>query len=315
MHTYNAIEGENMNKYTLYGLVIETDIEISHLLKTDDNSNPVDVVIKQGNCKDEVTEYLKKVDAYEKRYEIGFDYSCFLNKGGYYVIKNGDTIIYETKDGFTPESLSPWLLGFAFSMVLLQRKTLAIHCSAVCEKGDGSENDILLISGRSGAGKSSLTKKLMEAGYKLMADDVAAVRCDEEVTVYPAFPYQKLCRNEVDKRELNYDDLIYINEDKDKFLVPVEDKFSSVPGKIRCMIYIVVADVPEVQVRKLSGLDQMMAIRRNLFLAILNGDWLNSPEVLSLCLKMAGSCPVYLVTRPSEGDTLEKISDIVCNIE
>ncbi len=33
------------------------------------------------------------------------------------------------------------------------------------------------------------------------ADGVAAERCDEEVTVYLAFTYQKLCINEVDKRE------------------------------------------------------------------------------------------------------------------
>ncbi len=303
-----------MKKYSLYGLTIESDVDFPQLIALDD-SYDADVVIRQGECLDEVTEYLKKTGAYEKRYEIGLHYSCFFNKGGYYVIKYGNSIVYETRDGYTPEMLASWLLGFAFSMILLERKTLAIHCSAVCKKGDGSDGDVILISGRSGAGKSSLTKKLMEQGYKLMADDVAAVRCDDEVKVYPAFPYQKLCRNEVDKRELDYEDLIYIDEDKDKFLVPVGDAFADVPGKIKCMVFIVVEDVPEVQVQKLSGLDQMMAIKQNMFLTILHGSWLNSPDVLNMCLKMAGSCPVYVVIRPREGDSLDAIAQAVNGIE
>ncbi len=304
-----------MNKYTLYGLVIETDIEISHLLKANDNSKSVDVVIKQGNCKDEVVEYLKKAGAYEKRYEIGLKYSCFYNKAGYYVIKDGNSIVYETKEGYTPQMLSPWILGFAISMILLERNTLAIHCSAVCEKGDGSDGDVILISGHSGAGKSSLTKKLLENGFKLMADDVAAVRCDDEVKVYSAFPYQKLCRNEVDKREMSYDDLIYIDEDKDKYLVPVGNIFCNTPGKLRCMVYILEADVPEVQVTRLSGIEQMMAVRHNMFLTMLKGDWLNSKEVLNLCLKMAGSCPVYVMARPRGVDSISVMAKKVSEIE
>ena len=303
-----------MKKYSLYGLTIETDIDFPHL-NTLDDSNETDVTIIQGECLDEVTQYLKNVGAYERKYEIGLEYSCFFNKAGYYVIKDGNSITYETKEGYTPEMLSPWLLGYAISMILLQRRTLAVDCSAVCKRGDGSDRDVILISGVSGAGKSSLTKKLMEEGYKLMADDVAAVRCDDEVTVYPAFPYQKLCRNEVDKRKLDYKDLIYIDEDKDKFLVPVGDEFSAVPGRIKCMIYIIVADVPKVEVQKLTGLNQMMAVKRNLFLTALKGEWLNNPDVLNMCLKMAGSCPVYVVARPKGVDSVSAMAQIVNEIE
>ncbi len=306
--------GERMFYYSLYGLLIESEVEFVQLVVADGSLREPDVIIKQENCIDEVTDYLKAHDSYRKRYDIGFKYSCFFNKGGYYVIKNGNTIVFEPIDGYTPQMLSPWLLGFAIAMILLQRNTLAIHCSAVCAKGDGSNNDVILISGYSGAGKSSLTRKLLERGYKLMTDDVAAVKCEEGVTVYSAFPYQKLCRNEVEKRNLDQEKLIYIDEDKDKFFVPVGEQFCDVPGKIRCMVFIMVGNVDNVQVKKLSGLDQLMVVRENLFLSILSGEWMNSQEVLNMCLKMAGECPVYVVTRPKDVDSLDVMADTVMGI-
>ena len=305
---------ENMKKYILYGLTIETDVNFIQLIKADDTSE-TDIIIKQENCQEEVTDYLTKAGAFEKRYEIGLNYSCFYNKGGYYVIREGKEIVYKPNVGYSPEALGSWLLGFAMAMLLLQRKTLAVHCGAVCSKGDGSDKDVVLITGHSGAGKSSLTRRLIEDGYKLMADDVAAVRCEDTVTVYSAFPYQKLCRNEVDKRGLNYDRLIYINEDKDKFLVPVENDFSVVPGKIKFMVYVMEADVKEVQIRKLSGLEQLMAIRENLFLNALKGDWLISKDVLNLCLKMAENCPVYVLARPRNVDSLATMAEMIRGIK
>lgn len=302
-----------MKKYCLYGLIIESDVEMLQLIEADENSIP-DVFIKQRKCANEVIEYLEKMGSLQRQYEIGMEYSCFKNKRGYYVIKDGREIVFEPKEGYTPQALSAWLLGYSFAMLLLQRRVLAIHCSAVCEKGDGSSEDVILIAGRSGAGKSSLTRKLLERNYMLMADDVAAVRCEEEALVYSAFPYQKLCRNEVEKRDLNKEELIYIDEDKDKFLVPVRDVFSYIPAGIKAMVYITVEDVPEVQIRKLSGLEQLMAVRENMFLTALRGEWMNYKEVVNLCLKMAEKCSVYVISRPRKGDSLDAISEIILGL-
>ncbi|WP_026528480.1 hypothetical protein [Butyrivibrio sp. VCD2006] len=308
-----------MNKrYMLYGLTIESEVEFRQLLKADDNSESdalADVFIRHGNCADEVIENLTMAGALEKKYEIGLEYSCFMNKGGYYVIRDGKEIIFEAKSGYNDETVSAWLLGFSMAMLLLQRKTLAIHCSAVCGSADDITEGAILISGEPGAGKSTLTKKLLEDGYNIMADDVAAVRCVDDVMVYPAFPYQKLVRNEVEKRGLDKEKLIYINEDKDKFLVPVGDAFCAKPQRLKCMAFIVVADVQEVQLQKLSGLNQLMAVKQNLFLHRLSGEWENNKEVLQLCMSVAGKCPVYLIARPANVDSVEAIADIVKKLE
>ena len=296
-----------MFKYNIYGLVIEADVEFYQLVKAEAEDR-ADAVIKKGSVKDEVTAHLEKSE--NKYYDIGFENSVFMNKGGYYKISEGKEIIYETKDEYTPEMVGPWLLGFALAMLLLQRQTLAIHCSAIADK-EGA----FLISGVPGAGKSSLTRVLLERGFSIMADDVAAVRIEDDGTnVYPAFPYQKLCRNEVEKRELDKDDLIYINEDKDKYLVPVKESFVGDKRPLKYLIFIVVSDKKEVTVHKLSGLSQLFALKENLFLARLKGSWLNDKNLLNLCLQVASGCPVYLIERPDGVDTLQEMADTVMKI-
>ena len=313
-----------MNRYRIYGLIIETEATFIQLEKAgaDEGDAGNTIFIRQEKCADEVVSAVQKADAMKLKYVISSETSSFFNKGGYYMIRNGREIIFETKEGYTPSTVSAWLLGYCMAILLYERRTIAIHCSAVTGK-DGA----FLISGEMGAGKSSLTRKMLERGFGIMADDVAAVRLSDKegvsdqsgvhdsaaecAYVYPAFPYQKLCRNEVESRNFDMDELIYIDETKDKFLVPVKDKFVSKPQKLQFMIYLLVGETEDVAVQKLSGLNQLMAIRRNVFLHRLTGDWENSREYGELCLKIASKCPVYMIVRPATGNSQDKIADIV----
>jgi hypothetical protein len=145
-----------------------------------------------------------------------------------------------------------------------------------------------------------------------MADDIAAIHYEDgKATVYPTFPAQKLCRNEVEKRKLNLEDLIYINEDKDKFLVPVTDMFVSEPRTLKSLFFIIPGEIEEVTIKKLSGLEQLAMIHHNLFLKRLPGDWENDKEYMNLCLKIAGACETYAVGRPKNGDSLQVMADKV----
>ncbi|WP_044915207.1 hypothetical protein [Butyrivibrio sp. WCE2006] len=324
-----------MKRYSLYGLIIESEVEfmqLNEVSSTQKNSREVqvDAVVRQCECEDEVIKYLTEHDSLKRKYEIGLDYACFFNMGGYYVIKNGREIIFQTANDYTPERVAVWLLGYCMAILLLQRRILAIHCSAVTD----GENGAFLISGEMGAGKSSLTRKLIEKGFKMMADDVAAVKLEavqeckqddnkladrgnnitKEAIVYSAFPYQKLCRNEVESRNLNLDELLYIDETKDKFLVPAKNVFIDTPQKLKFMVYLVAADSKELSVHKLTGFDQLMAVKNNLFLHRLCGAWENEKDVLELCIGIAGNCPVYLIVRPREGFYQDRIAEKVIDI-
>jgi len=299
-----------MYRYKIYGLFLETEIEFKQLVPagTFDESDVVRIV--EEDVEEEVIRRLTEADALKCKYTIGLETSAFMNIGGYYLIKGGKTISFKTKEGYDAQKVSVWLMGFCLAMALLQRGTLAMHCSALLR-----DKDAFLIVGVPGAGKSSLTRALIESGYGFMADDVAAVRYENgENTVYPAFPYQKLCTNELEKRNINLDELIHVDSDKDKYLVPIGDKFNGNPHPLKALVMITIANIPDVIVQRVMGFDTYRVIRENLFLHKLKGAWENEQKVVEASFKMAGSVPIYLIARPAGKDTLEEVKGEVMKI-
>lgn len=299
-----------MYRYRIYGVIVESEFELKLLAPACENNSSQDVItIAERDVKEEVLSCLKAADALKKHYEISLEKSVMENIGGYYLIQNSQ-ILVKLKEGYTYETISAWILGFCLSMALLQKGILTIHCSAIA-----TDSGAVLISGTPGAGKSSLAGKLLEHGYKLMADDVAAVSFTEDTCmVYPAFPFQKLCSNEVEKKALDKNKLIYINEDKDKYLVPVIDIFETTPQQLKAFFYIVKAPVEELLFKKLSGFDCFMSVKDNLFLHRLKGKWENTPEVINQCMKIASEGDVYLILRPDNKDTLNEICKKVMDL-
>ena len=147
-----------------------------------------------------------------------------------------------------------------------------------------------------------------------MADDVAAVKKEEVSLVYPAFPYQKLCRNEVEKRNLAMSELVHVADDEDKFFVPVKEAFESTPQRLKGMFILMITDGTDVEVQKLSGLSQFMTIRQNLFLHRLKGEWESRKELMELCMEVAKDCPVYVIARPDGIDTTDDITQKIIEI-
>ncbi len=294
-----------MYRYKIYGILIESEFELKLLVPAEETDKLSDVItVREKDVEEEVINYLKEAGALKKHYEIGLEKSAMENIGGYYLVTDSQ-ILVKLKEGYTYDTISSWILGYCLSMALLQKNILAIHCSAITNNAGA-----VLISGTPGAGKSSLAGKLLEHGYKLLADDVAAIRFkDDKCLVYPAYPFQKLCSNEVENRALDKSKLVYINEDKDKYLVPVDDIFEPIPLQLKAFFYIIKAPVEELTFKKLSGFECFMSVKENLFLHRLKGNWENTPEVISQCMKIASGCDVYLIIRPENKNTLAEISN------
>lgn len=302
-----------MYQYELYGIDINSDIEFEQLMPQADGKRhgSKDITVKRGNVKDTVNQIL---GSDERVYKITYDVSCFKNSRGYFLIKNGSEIFYEPNENRTVDELKSFILGYCISMALLQRMIITIHCSAVCPPKDSPSEGAFLIAGMPGAGKSTITRKLLEKGFLLMADDVAAVKKEEVSLVYPAFPYQKLCRNEVEKRNLAMSELVHVADDEDKFFVPVKEAFESTQQRLKGMFILMITDGTDVEVQKLSGLSQFMTIRQNLFLHRLKGEWESRKELMELCMEVAKDCPVYVIARPDGIDTTDDITQKIIEI-
>lgn len=223
-------------KYYIYGQIADSDLEFMQLIPAPDDAE-ASITIRQEDIPEEILEQSK-----EKDYSIEKDCSWISNKTCHIVVTPPGKIAYKLKEGSGwPEYLCTYILGFGMAMLAFVQDRLAIHCSAVAD-----DKGAVLISGESGSGKSTLTAEFLEAGYHLVADDVTCIGIgttdsgsDEKVPLaYPAFPYQKLCRDAAIRKGYDLESLIYINEQKDKFLVPCNKDFSVEPVRIKGFIYL-----------------------------------------------------------------------------
>lgn len=285
-----------MNYYVVYGLSIESDLDFFQLVTIEKPSEHPDVRILCDSLDEKERERCS-----EKSVSISGDYTIFSNKTAYLVIENGKCIRYEPKENANMQYLRTYILGFGFAFLMLQRNQLAIHCSSV-----SFHQGAFLLAGESGCGKSTLTRALLKEGFKLLADDMEVVRLtDQGVLAYPAFPYQKMCRNEMEK--LGYvEDAIYIDEMKDKFMVPCFSDYDYEERNVVAFIILTVSDSEKVELREVLGLEKLYAIYGNLFVRNFLKREATNPHIIEACLKVASSIKVYQQNRPPGIDTVKE---------
>ena len=293
--------------YRLYGLRINTDLEFPQLV-AEDTENVTERVpeirIEEGEIPEEI---LRETT---RKYDFGTERSFLSNRTMWMVAEQGDHIRYRRKEGANPFYMRTYLLGYGMAMIAMQRGQLAIHCSAVA-----NAQGAVLIAGESGAGKSTVTTMLLEQGYELMADDMAVVEPETDRTyVYPAFPYQKLCRNVAAEQGYDLEKLLYINEEKDKFLVPYRGTFSTEKRPVKAFILLGLTNGESVQTGEITGIRRFPVYADNLFLRYLLKQEKYNPQIGAKCIAMAATVPTFYIARPAEGDSTVEVSHILQKI-
>lgn len=278
--------------YRLYGCTVRSEVEYPHLLDTD--SRTEDLTIRISELKRRIKDPKGCfVDT------ITRDRIYFCNQVGCFLITGGTQIEICPNPGVEIEAMTPFVFGYCIAMLFWQRGLTAIHCSAVEKEGKA-----LLISGYSGAGKSTLTTVLLENGYRLMTDDVAILKAtDDEIIVYPAFPQQKLCRDAVERNRMDTRELIYIDEDRDKYAIPRKDHFCQDPCELIGIICLNVHKEQELVFGEIAGAGKLTAFLENLFLfPMFRANQVFTPQDMQWCLDVVQRVPVYGMIRPEGMD-------------
>lgn len=288
-----------MYYYLLFGYILESDLEFPQLIKSE--SETADIWIMQGDIPEEVYSKEKEI-----LYEFNDSNSWLVNATCYLYVEDGNRITYQLKEGGEVQKLRNYIMGWGMSMLGLQRGEIAMHCSVVA-----SNRGAILLSGESGAGKSTLTNILLDNGCKFMADDMAYVETKEsgDVVVKPAFPYQKLCRDAAMRKGYPLEELIYINEAKDKFFVPYKGGFQVHEMLVKALVVLRLSRNSDVTVAEVKGMEKFMACANNQFLRHLLEQDKYKGVAGRECFRMSQGIRVFVIERPAEGDTIQEITD------
>lgn len=286
-----------MYYYKAYGLIFESNIEIPQLIEVKKNDK-ADAQILLG----EVPEYVKEHAKYMPAEDCG-EAIWFQNSKGYFYA-TATQIIAEPKGEQKLLDIILFIQGYCFALLFRKRGLHAVHCSALhCEKG------AVIIAGYSGSGKSTVSDRLLQEGYRLMADDVAVLRVEDgKVMVYPAFPTRKMCRDALNRENYDVEILECIDEERDKFEIRCDEYFVDQPAELYRMIVLKKKKDGSVEVKQLTAGDALEEFIDSLFLSGTFSDLKFPPDqMLSALQVVLHMKSFYMIERPVGVDTLEEI--------
>ncbi len=288
-----------MYQYCAYGVGIHSDFKLYNFVEEETEA---DVFIRKVDTGLDREEYEKK------KCWIGLEgnYGWVISRFAQFFVRDGKYIdIYVDKEAPYLE-ISAFICGWCMAFLFTQRGYSAIHCSAL-EFGDGC----VLVSGVSGAGKSTTAMELIKRGHRYLVDDIAMIRPDDGFIVQPAFPIQKMCRDVAEKSDGK--DLLFVDADKDKFAKLNLDDFCNTPKPLKGIVMLNKAETGNVTVDESQGVRKYFKVFSTLFIGSLfvkNG--INEGEKYRM-LKLAEKIPYIEITRPLDKDTLQEICNIIEN--
>ena len=118
-----------------------------------------------------------------------------------YKIKEGSEIVIEPNVKADIDSIRLFLLGTCMGILLQQRNIFCLHASGVVN----NMGKAILFMGKSGAGKSTICRYLVEQGYSYIGDDFIPIIRNEQrkLMAIPSYPHTKLWQSSIDILEVD----------------------------------------------------------------------------------------------------------------
>ncbi|WP_121604204.1 aldolase [Virgibacillus sp. Bac332] len=293
--------------YRAFGLTISSDIVLPELLPMsfENEGQGRDVIITRAD----LTEQWARLFQEDEFFIIKENFCMFKVDGvAIYAIHGGTNITVSPCDGAQEDQVRLFILGTSMGILLMQRKTLPLHGSAIAVDGAA-----IAIVGSSGAGKSTLASEFLQRGYHLISDDLIPVTFQKSGIPYikPAYPQQKLWLESLHHfgmEETKYRPLI---DRASKFAIPVLNQFVSEWLPLIGVYELVKSDKQDIQVKPIHNLERLQTLYKHTFRkSLLKKSGLLEWHFHTIA-KMVNKLDIYQLQRPTSYFTAEQLADVI----
>ncbi|NOT46201.1 MAG: hypothetical protein HOP17_00430 [Acidobacteria bacterium] len=296
--------------YKAYGLGIHSDFALSDLVLS--QSGATDVRIRLGKLDESFLQ--AKLNGGITRSGYGATARASAEAVAFHwhgigtaFVRGGRDVIVEPAEGIDERDLSPYINGSILAVLLHQRGLMVLHASAVVLNGQA-----VAFLGDKGAGKSTFAAFLQNRGHTLLTDDLVPVKfTDDRAFAVPGFPRIRLWADSVTSIGVDPQTLPTINSLVNKHSYGCPDRFSEDPVEIN-RLYVLAED-EEINIQKLDPKESFIEIVRNCYLSRYTDATGQTVSHFGNCVALAGSVPVFRLTRPHDFTALPDVSSMVEN--
>lgn len=297
-----------MHYYQAFGLTIASELALPELVPATCDESQVQV--QRGSVSGAFAN--TRAEQESPYYQAGPDRVVLhWPEVGAFEVEKGRRIVVDLKENIELSLARLPLLGAVFAALLLQRRRLVLHASAVAVHGRA-----VGFVGMKGAGKSTMSAALYGLGHSLVSDDLLAVRLESEaVWVDPSFPRFKLWPEAAEAA---------LRDDPDQ-LPPLHDRirkrarmangsFSTPPQSLGAVYVLALGS--DVETRPISGREALFELLpHNYNDTLINaiGDASIRRWHFEACSELVKRVPVRLLQRPADLDRLQETAERVAS--
>ena len=273
--------------YLIHGLLLSVPFACDELIAAPDGALP-DIVAKEG----EVPRTLASPYVSEPSFDAAD--GAFLFRGGMrsarFLVQNGTQITFSKNRECQDDLFFHHLLYPVMAAVLRQRRLLPLHAS-----GASNATGAVLLTGDSGAGKSTTISQMVSQGWSLQADDLCALQLTQngELGVLPGTDRVHLCEEALAR--LPYQTACLPRRDWHRNKAPLALVSERKWQPIFRIVHLRLTGSPHLQVKKITGQGKLSVLFASLYGPALPTELRASSSILLRSLK---DIEMVAISRP-----------------
>lgn len=289
----------SFHNYYVHGLHMQSEVVCPELPPDTQAGSHPDVTIRLLSPVESVSESLE--NGY---YEIRPGHFRLAITGvGEYLVEDGNRISIVPLTGASAEELRLFLLGSAMGALLYQRGLFPLHGSAIVSRWGA-----MIVVGAQGAGKSTLAAEFHRHGYRLLSDDVSAVKSTPEgFQVLPALSHFRLCADAYERIGTPLGAQFNV----DKYVVPMKGGYSRDPAPLTAIHVLVEQESGEPRFEVLRGFERVQRLFENLYRPHYLVGQSTQSDLMRLAAKIAEKTMIVQVARRRDPEKIRGLVDFL----
>ena len=229
-----------------------------------------------------------------------------------YHASNGNSITVEILSATEEKrTIRLYILATVMAAILLQRRELPLHASAIIKDGM-----LILLSGDSGAGKSTLLAELIKSGYQVFSDDIVVLKKDMltgGVVASASYPMIKLWNDSIEKLDhVRFSDKSFkVRHDLDKYGFFFHSIFRTGSFPVSKILLLKKGSQEGFLMKEQKDSEAFTAIFKQVYRPMLVQGNRHRLLCFTTISELAKSCTVMEITRPMECQPTELLAYVM----
>ena len=244
-----------MHFYRFFGLNFCSEFKFPFIDPVDELK--ADIYIRFGNTPKKLNNIKNQGVLYQTNDK---EFLFWLNNIGRYYVKNGKEIIIDKDPLAGEKDIYTFFAGTILGALFQQRNTMAIHGCTVSKN-----KNAVIISGKTGSGKSSMAVYLNNLQYNIITDDISVIKFDSEENIWveqgPA--YIKLWHDILMQYDNNIQSYKKLRDNINKYIYPI--KHIDAKHKLHTIYVLKTSNNDNFNINEIKGAEKFNYLRRNIY--------------------------------------------------